>query len=138
MKPTKKLVSVFVLLLSIVFALAACGSQDANPVSQLANPVGAYGIKSMTQGDTTFTADELSANGVDVAEFRLDMLSDGTFTMAVLTGAGKEEVKGTWEFEGGTIFMTADGMTIEATFDGKLLVANQDGTELVFEMQSEG
>jgi redox-regulated HSP33 family molecular chaperone len=122
-----KKIIVMMLSVMLVFTLVACGGSE-NTV------VGTYGIESMTQADTTFTADELAANGVDISDFTLEIRDNGEFTMTVLTGTGSQEVNGTWEADGDKITMSADGQpAVDATLNGNLLTVSQDGTELVFE-----
>ena len=113
------------LVMIMAVSLAACGSKGI---------AGNYELESVETGGMTLKIDEfLDLLGSDVEfEVTLKINEDGTFKMSSNMMGEKEEVEGTWEQNGDTLNMTADGSSIPATYkDGKITMES-DGMGLVF------
>ena len=126
MKNAKKIV-VAMMLVVMMLSVTACGG--GNKVA------GAYSFESMTEGSTTYTAQQLKdlysqmGQEIDIdSMFSLEMKSDNTFTMKT----DDDSQSGTYTVDGDTVAMTAENETINATYSDGTLTISEDGMTMVF------
>ena len=127
----QKRVLTFLMALMMVLGLAACGDGGG------ASAAGVYKVTKMSSEGIEMTTEEMAELfGMEV-EMTLELKDDNTFVldMGFLMAEGEEGASGTWELEGDTLTLSADGEDIMTTYDGKTIVL-EEGTEiLTFEKQ---
>ncbi len=108
----KKKLTALILMMIMVFTLAACGSTK----NELAEYAGTYKLTEWADGDTSISGDDIATFGLDVMSLTLN--EDGTGSMTYGEEDTEEDFDFTWEVGK----MTLDGDTQEVAMDGSTVV----------------
>ncbi len=124
----KTLIPLLILSFCLV-ALTACGGGgDTAPALS-----GTYVFKSIQIGEDVFSADQVSALGLDASTIYLEFL-DGDDCRLMLAG---EETAGTYAVRGNSLAISSDGGMDSMTIDGNTIIMDDPelGGVMVFEKQ---
>lgn len=123
----KKWVVTFLMVLAMIVSLIGCGGSKS--------PAGTYNLTTWNSGGMEMSVEEMSdLFGMDV-KMTLDLKDDNSFTVDMGFWGEGESVSGTWQTEGDSLILSAEGDDFSVNYDGKTIVMDMEGEILTFEKQ---